>query len=435
MLKKVQHHLEKNFPYLQGKRLLLAVSGGIDSMVLLDICKNLHLEIGIAHCNFQLRGNESDGDELFIKEKANQLQIPLFIQKFDTEKFANDTKLSIQLAARKLRYDWFNKLLDIENYDFLLTAHHLDDQVETFLINLTRGTGLEGLTGIPAQNETIIRPLLEVSRAEIENYAEQNQIKWREDASNASDKYLRNKIRHHVVPVLKELNASFLTSFQDTLGYLNAANALVEDASELVYEKVVEIKEDTIQINCNTLLAYKNYKSYLYQWLKQYEFTAWNDIYELVHAQSGKQVFSSTHLLLKDRDYLILSQKTISVEENTFFIDENTKNLKFPLNITLCQIDDILEPTKNVIFVNQEKLVFPLQIRKKKEGDYFYPSGMEGKKKLSKYFKDEKYSLLDKEKQWLLISNDDIIWVVGKRADKRFLANTKTKNILKIELK
>ncbi|NHN24748.1 tRNA lysidine(34) synthetase TilS [Flavobacterium jejuense] len=434
MLKKIQNHLNKNFSDLEDKRLLLAVSGGIDSMVLLNLCKKLSFEIAVAHCNFQLRGKESDADENFVIEKATELQIPFFIQKFDTEEFANENKLSIQLAARKLRYDWFNKVLENENYDFLLTAHHLDDQIETFLINLARGTGLDGLIGIPAQNNTIIRPMLTISREEIENYAKENKILWREDASNASDKYVRNKIRHRVVPILKELNPSFLNSFQDTLEHLEEANTLVEDASKWVFEKVVTTKEDIIQIDCKLLLTYTNYKSYLYQWLKRYGFTAWNDIYELIQAQSGKQIFSNTHLLLKDRNFLILSPKIISAEE-VFFIDKNTKSLKFPLNVALCQTDDILEPTNNVIFVDQEKLVFPLQLRKRKEGDYFYPSGMEGKKKLSKYFKDEKYSLLDKEKQWLLTSNDKIVWIIGKRADKQFLANTKTKNILKIELK
>ena len=435
MLKKIQNHLDVNFPHLKGKRLLLAVSGGIDSMVLVHLCKKMQLNIAIAHCNFQLRGKESDEDENFIRNYALAFEIPIFIQKFTTEKFAKEHKLSIQLAARKLRYDWFNEVLVKEKYDFLLTAHHLDDQVETFLINLSRGTGLEGLTGIPTQNEKVIRPLLQFSRDEILAYANENNIEWREDSSNASDKYLRNKIRHTIVPVLKELNPNFLASFQDTVAHLNDAEALVEEASNFVFEKVVVEKENTLLINCALLLEYKNYKSYLYQWLKKYEFTAWNDIYDLVHAQSGKQIFSNTHLLLKDRENLILSTKTISEEQAVFFIEKNNDNLKFPLNISLCQTDNMLEPTNNVIFVDQEKLVFPLQIRKKREGDYFCPSGMEGKKKLSKYFKDEKYSLLDKEKQWLLTSNNEVVWIIGKRTDKRFLATKETNTILKIELK
>ncbi|WP_130735139.1 tRNA lysidine(34) synthetase TilS [Flavobacterium sp. J27] len=435
MLQKIQQHLERNFSFIKGKRLLLAVSGGIDSMVLLSICKKLQLDVGVAHCNFQLRGSESETDARFVEEKANVLQIPFFLQVFSTESYAGEQKLSIQLAARKLRYDWFNTLLIQEHYDFIVTAHHLDDQIETFLINLSRGTGLEGLVGIPAQNGNIIRPLLEISRAEIEVYAKENHITWREDASNASDKYVRNRIRHHVVPVLKEINPSFLTSFQNTIAHLQQASHLVIESSEMVFEKVVIIEEDTLKINCKKILQYKNYKTYLYQWLKDYGFTAWEDIYSLVEAQSGKYIFSPNHLLLKDRDYLLLSPKKNREEKEVYYIEKEVKNLKFPLNVTLCQTDNILEPTNNSIFVDQNKLSFPLEIRKKREGDYFYPFGMNGKKKLSKYFKDEKYSLLDKEKQWLLTSNNEIVWVIGRRVDKRFLADLKTQKIVKIELK
>lgn len=435
MLKKFQNHLDLNFPHLKGKRLLLAVSGGLDSMVLVHLCKSLQQDIAIAHCNFQLRGKESDEDENFIKKYADKFEIPIFIQKFNTEQFANENKLSIQLAARKLRYDWFSQLLQNEKYDYLLTAHHLDDQIETFLINLTRGTGLEGLTGIPVQNKKVIRPLLQFSREEILAYANENQINWREDSSNASDKYFRNKIRHSIVPVLKDLNPNFLTSFQDTLEYLKESNALVADASQFVRKKVVEEIEGKVQINIAKLLEYNNYKSYLYQWLNPYGFSAWQDIYELVEAQPGKQIFSNSHVLLKDRDVLILYKMDNKLDKESFVIETPQETLKFPLNISLCKVDNILESANNVIFVDEEKLAFPLEIRKKREGDYFHPAGMDGKKKLSKYFKDEKYSLLDKENQWLLISNNEVVWVIGKRTDKRFLATKETNKILKIELK
>lgn len=433
MLEKFQQHLKKNFPHLKGKRLFLAVSGGVDSIVMLHLFQELEYEIAILHCNFQLRGMESDEDESFIINYAEKFQIQIFTQKFDTEKFANENKLSIQLAARKLRYDWFNQLLQSEKYDYLVTAHHLDDQVETFLINFTRGTGLEGLTGIPTQNEKVIRPLLLFSRDEILAYANENNIEWREDSSNASDKYFRNKIRHLIVPVLKELNPNFLSSFQDTLEHLKESNALVVDASKWVYEKVVEEIEDKIQINIAKLLEYSNYKNYLYQWINPYGFSAWQDIYELVEAQSGKQIFSNSHVLLKDRDVLILYKSDNKLDTISFLIEKPQETLKFPLNISLCKVDDIVESTNNTIFVDEEKLQFPLEIRKKREGDYFYPAGMDGKKKLSKYFKDEKYSLLDKDNQWILTSNDKIVWVIGKRVDKNFLAHANTKNILKIE--
>ena len=206
MIKKLENHLSHNFHFLNGKKLLLATSGGLDSMVMAHLFHQLNYEIAIAHCNFQLRGVESFEDQNFVQEYANANTIPLFVTQFDTKAFAEDYKLSTQVAARELRYNWFYELLETEKYDYILTAHHADDNLETFLINLSRGTGLEGLTGIPEQNENIIRPLLQFSRQEIENYAKENNIKWREDSSNASDKYLRNKIRHHLVPMLKELN-------------------------------------------------------------------------------------------------------------------------------------------------------------------------------------------------------------------------------------
>ncbi|MCL9770018.1 tRNA lysidine(34) synthetase TilS [Flavobacterium sp. HXWNR69] len=433
MLIKFQNHITTKFPQLKDKKLLLAVSGGIDSMVLLDLFYKLRFDICVAHCNFQLRGKESDGDEMLVKEICQDRYIPYFIEKFDTLEFAKENKLSIQLAARKLRYDWFQEIISL-GFDYVLTAHHLDDNVETFLINFTRGTGLEGLTGIPAQNGNIIRPLLPFSREEIENYANENKIQWREDLSNASDKYFRNKLRHNIVPILKELNTGFLDSFQNTLHHLQQAESLVNDASKLVYEKVVEVKENQLEIHLKPLLEFQNYKAYLYQWLKDYGFSAWNDIYDLVEAQSGKQVFSETHVLLKDREKLILSERKASDNSAVYIIESLDSKVNIPLKLRFSKGVNIFETHSNCIFVDENKLKFPLTIRKWQEGDYFYPSGMNGKKKLSKYFKDEKYSLLDKENQWLLCSEDQIVWVIGKRADNRFTSKETTQNNIKIVL-
>lgn len=435
MLKKFQRHLNTNFPQLKNKKLLLAVSGGIDSMVLMHLFQQLLYDISIAHCNFQLRGNESDGDEMLVKEICQEGYIPYFIASFDTEKYSRDNKLSIQLAARKLRYDWFHELLAENQLDYLVTAHHLDDNVETFLINFIRGTGLEGLSGIPSQNGNIIRPLLPFSRLEIENYALENKIQWREDSSNASDKYFRNKLRHDIVPILKELNTGFLDSFQNTLNYLQQAESLVNDASKLVYEKVVVEKENQLEIHLKPLLEYQNYKAYLFQWLKGYGFTSWNDVYDLVQAQSGKQVFSETHVLLKDRTILLLYPKNKYDAQVVYKIEKEQSNLNFPLNLVFSKAVNISLNGNHTIFVDADKVQFPLELRKWQEGDYFYPVGMNGKKKLSKYFKDEKYSLLDKENQWLLCSNDQIVWVIGKRADNRYIAHETTQQLLKIELK
>ncbi|WP_396162170.1 tRNA lysidine(34) synthetase TilS [Flavobacterium sp.] len=433
MLTKFQHHIEQNFAQLKDKKLLLAVSGGVDSMVLLDLFYKLRFDICVVHCNFQLRGKESDADELLVREICQDGYIPYFIESFDTLEFAKENKLSIQLAARKLRYDWFQELLSL-GFDYVLTAHHLDDNVETFLINFTRGTGLEGLTGIPAQNENIIRPLLPFSRDEIENYAKDNKIQWREDSSNASDKYFRNKLRHNIVPTLKELNTGFLDSFQNTLHHLQQAESLVNDASKLVFEKVVKEKGNQLEIHLNSLLEFQNYKAYLFQWLKSYGFSAWNDIYDLVDAQSGKQVFSETHVLLKDREKLLLSERKPINKSEVFIIESIECKVNIPLKLIFSRFSGDKHVNANCIFVDEDKINFPLIIRKWQEGDYFYPAGMNGKKKLSKYFKDEKYSLLDKENQWLLCSEDQIIWVIGKRVDQRFIATETTQQNIKIEL-
>ena len=435
MKEQFAQHIKDNFPFLENEPFFIAVSGGIDSMVLVHLCAQLQLNFEVLHCNFQLRGAESDADLQFVASYCQQQAITIHTQAFDTAALAAQNKESIQVTARNLRYQWFYEKMAATNCKYLLTAHHLDDSLETVLINFSRGTGLEGLTGIPAQNGNIVRPLLPFSRVEIEQYAQENQIQWREDSSNASNKYLRNKIRHTIIPVFKEFNDGFLASFQNTLDHLQQAESLVDDATKLVYEKVVTEKEDQLEINLAQLLEFQNYKAYLYQWLVSYGFTAWNDIYELVEAQSGKQVFSTTHVLLKDREKIILSERQEGNKELIFIIESKESKVNIPLNISFCNVSNQLESDSNCIFVDEDKITFPLTLRKWREGDYFYPSGMTGKKKISKYFKDEKYSLLDKGNQWLLCTDDQIIWVIGKRADQRFLAQTNTLKTIQIALK
>ncbi|TRW24364.1 tRNA lysidine(34) synthetase TilS [Flavobacterium zepuense] len=434
MIAKLTDHLSLNLPFLKDKKLLLAVSGGIDSMVLVHLLQQLQLDIYIAHCNFNLRGEESDGDETFIRSYASVNNIPIFVTNFNTKAFAQDNKVSIQVAARQLRYLWFNELLQEHGLDYLLTAHHLDDSIETFLINFTRGTGLEGLTGIPQQNDRVVRPLLPFSRNEIELYAKENNITWREDSSNASDKYLRNKLRHDVVPILKSLNPSFTDSFTQTINYLQQAQSLLQDATVLVYQEVVTEKEGQKHINILQLKRLPNYKAYLYQWLSPFGFTAWDDIYGLTEAQSGKYVISNGYRLLKDREVLIL-EPLQQAQNEIYEITQNMQQTTNPIGLKLQKVEVIDEiSTKNVIYVNNELIKFPLFVRKWQEGDYFYPLGMKGlKKKVSKYFKDEKMSLSDKESTWLLCSENQIVWIIGHRADDRFKTNENTTQILKIE--
>ena len=435
MLQKFQNHLLHNFQFLSSKKLLLATSGGIDSMVMLHLFEQLDYQIAIAHCNFQLRGVESFEDQKFIQDYADANAVPVFITQFDTTAFAEDYKLSTQVAARELRYNWFYELLETEEYDYILTAHHADDNLETFLINLSRGTGLDGLTGIPEQNDNVIRPLLAFSQQEIEEYAELNQIKWREDSSNASDKYVRNKIRHHLVPMLKEMNPNFLSSFHKTQSYLQEALDMVDDAAIMVYQQVATPEGENISFDLKKLKKLPNYKSYLYQWLNEFGFSAWNDIYDLVESQSGKYVFSSEYRLLKDRETLILSPLDFTVEKHEYFIDANQTVVNVPLNLTFSPVADMAIPSNKTIFVDSNKLQYPLTLRRWNEGDQFQPFGMDGKsKKISKFFKDEKLSLLEKENTWLLCSNDTIVWVVGLRQDERFKIENTTKNILKIQL-
>lgn len=435
MFSKFQNHIVSRFPFLAGKKLFLAVSGGLDSMVLLHLMQQLPYEIAVLHCNFQLRGLESFGDQNFIQDYCDQNEIPVFVTQFDTEAFAKDYKLSTQVAARELRYSWFYELLEEKNFDYIATAHHADDNLETFIINLTRGTGLDGLTGIPEENDKIIRPLLPFSREEILKYAEENTIQWREDSSNASNKYLRNKIRHDLVPILKEINPNFLSAFQKTQSYLQESKEMVEDASIMIYQQVAKEAGDDIHFDLNQLKKLPNYKSYLYQWLNEFGFSAWNDIYDLVEGQSGKQVLSEEFRLLKNRETLILSPFSEISEKEEFQINENDTVVNFPLKMTLCNVGHITIDSNRTIFVDAEKIRFPLVLRKWNEGDVFQPFGMNGKsKKVSKLFKDEKLSLIEKEKTWILWSDNQIVWVVGIRQDERFKIENTTNKILKIEL-
>ena len=435
MLATLKKHIETNLPFLLNKKLLLATSGGLDSMVMAHLFKDLQFDIAIAHCNFQLRGVDSFKDQKFVQDFADENEIPVNITQFDTQAFAADYKLSTQVAARDLRYNWFYELLEEEGYDYVLTAHHADDNLETFLINLSRGTGLEGLTGIPEENGSIVRPLLHFTRAEILEYAKENNIAWREDASNASDKYLRNKIRHHVVPLLQEINPNFMEAFQKTQSYLQESAGLVEDASIMVYQQVAKQEEDSITFDLNQLKKLPNYIAYLYQWLNEFGFTAWNDVYDLVDAVSGKQIFASNFRLLKNRDSLILSKILVEDEVGPHFITKEQQEISIPLKLTFKSVANPAFESNKIIFVDGDQLQYPLELKRWQEGDNFQPFGMGGKsKKLSKFFKDEKLSLLEKEQCWLLWSANTLVWIIGLRQDERFKITENTTNILKIEL-
>jgi len=437
MLQKFKEHININFPFLKDKKLLIAISGGVDSVVLTHLFSELNFDISLAHCNFQLREKESDLDEEFVELLAQKTSNQIFTIKFNTEQFALKNKLSTQITARELRYNWFQEIIEKHNFDYVLTAHHADDNLETFLINLTRGSGLEGFTGIPKINGDIVRPLLAFSREEILAYAKTNTIVWREDASNATTKYIRNKIRHKILPVLKEINPNLLETFAKTLENLQESKQIIEDRIATISSEVIETKNGIIKINIDIINQLSNPKAYLYQLLKEYNFTEWNDVYNLLSAQSGKQVYSKTHRLVKDREYLLLSERDFSIAlKITFEIQESQLEITKPIYLIFEDVLQKSEQNKQTIYVDKDLLKYPLIIRKRQNGDYLYPLGMQGKKKLSKYFKDEKFSLIEKENTWLLCNaENEIIWVISNRQDNRFSLKNTSKNILKITSK
>jgi len=426
MLTAFQKHISNNFPVLFKSKVGVAISGGVDSVVLTYLCKLLQIDICLLHCNFQLRGAASDGDQLFVKKLATQLQVPFATINFDTQAYINEHKVSTQIAARELRYNWFEKMAKIHNLDTVLTAHHLDDNLETFIINLSRGSGLLGLTGIPKKNNLCIRPLLPFSKKELIAFAEVNKWDWREDSSNSETKYLRNKIRHQIVPELKGLTPNFQNNFLNTITYLEQSQEVVSAYVKQVKDKIL-IKDASIngfKLSVSELKKEKHADLVLFEVLKEFKFTAWKDISSLIDAQSGKKIHSENYTLLKDRDYLLLYPSG-NKEKACFAVNKSDSQL------VLSATQQLVFETKPLqiklkssrVVLDIEKLKFPLVVRRWKQGDYFYPVGMQGKKKLSKYFKDEKFSALEKENTWLLCSEGKVVWVINKRADRRFSTN------------
>ena len=443
----LQEHINAKFSFLYDKNLLIAISGGIDSVVLTHLLYKLNFTISLAHCNFSLRGKESNEDEEFVIALGEKLQISTYSIKFETEEYAKEKGISTQMAARDLRYDWFQKIANEKNIDYIITAHQKDDVLETFLINLTRGTGLDGLTGIPEIQGNIVRPFMIFTRNEILVYAAKRKIEWREDRTNSSIRYVRNKIRHKVVPVLKELNPNLLDTFYNTLENLKGSQQIVKDRIQNVKEKITKIHKKELHFSIPEIKKLSNPKIYLFEILKEYGFTEWNDVADLLECQSGKQVFSKTHRLLKDREMLILSDILEQEEIDSFEIFENTTEIKVPIALKFETntipfdtknhqnkvLEELIFDDKNTISIDFDKIEFPFILRKWQKGDFFFPIGLNGKKKVSKFFKDEKLSLIDKENVWLLCSNNEIVWVVGKRLDDRFKVTKSTSKILKID--
>lgn len=402
-------------------------------MVLCHLCALNNMDFSIAHCNFQLRGSESDMDAFFVEDLARKLGKKIYIKDFDTVSYIDNNKVSLQMAARDLRYRWFEELMTTHGIKTLVTAHQADDNLETFIINLSRGTGIKGLTGIPAKTAKISRPLLLFSKSQIEQFAEIKNISWREDKSNKETRYLRNKIRYGVIPKLKELHPGFLSNFETTLANLQGSTTLLNDYITELKSRLFQPEGDVIKVSLASLLKLNPIKTYMYELFREYGFKEWNDVVGLLKATSGKEVRSGTHRLIKDREYLLLQALYPSITE-TFVIDAISGTIREPVQMKIEEVEVMGETSNMILYVDKETLNHKLSIRKWEKGDYFYPFGMKGRKKVSKFYKDEKMDLISKERQWLLCSGDDIIWVIGRRGDDRFKVTSETKSILKFSI-
>jgi tRNA(Ile)-lysidine synthase len=418
------------------KTVLIGTSGGRDSMVLCHLYLLSNLPFAIAHCNFNLRAKESDEDEAFVKRWANDHQIPIHIKSFETKTYAKKRKLSIQMAARELRIKWFKELCTSNNYEFYATAHHSDDAIETYLINQIRGTGLAGLHGILPRQGKLIHPLLFSNREEITLFALSNHISWRDDSSNEETNYLRNNVRHHLLPLLKNINPDIADVLKGNIKRLKAAEDIYTEKIKEYRSQLCTTSENGFNIDFKQLNAIAQKEWVLYEIIKDYgfNFTQASQISATTDTKSGTFVESDTHILLKNRHQLILTEK--EAEKNTLWdVHFGVETIAKPISLQIIYYGNkkINKIDESVAQFDFQKLSFPLVLRKWKTGDFFYPLGMKGRKKmLSDFFIDEKLSQIEKKKIWILCSGDQIVWVVGRRIDNRFKITKQTEEVLEV---
>jgi tRNA(Ile)-lysidine synthase len=440
LIHKVKVFLKENNIVLDPKRTLLAVSGGMDSMVMVAVFHQLGFPFGIAHCNFQLRGEESEGDETLVKASAQKYNVPFYNIQFDTKGYVENKKVSTQVAARELRYDWFEKIRTEHKYDYVATAHHLNDNIETVLHNFIKGTGVKGLRGMLVKRDKLIRPLLSVSQTEIEAFQKENKLEYREDSSNASDKYTRNNIRHNLVPLIEEINPGFEAGFADRLKIFSDLEALYQQKITKTNKQLFEKRGSDIYIPIRKLKKLSDRRSVLFEYLQPQGFTISqvDDILAGLESESGKQFLSANVRLIKDRQFLILTQKE-QTDFTMLLIQEGEKEVVLPNAKVTIAIEEAnktaIKKDKSYAYLDIDKLEFPLILRQWKKGDYFYPFGMAlKKKKISKYFKDQKIPIHEKDMIWILESNKKIVWIAGERIDERFKISEKTKKMMVLKL-
>lgn len=437
MIQQFLNHIQRHNLCKTSDKILLAVSGGLDSMVMLQLFSQHNFNIGIAHCNFQLRGEESAGDEAHVKQTCKQLNIPCHTKVFNTKAIAQERKLSIQLAARELRYQYFQELIKQHGYTTIATAHHLNDVLETVILNLTRGTGIDGLTGIPVRTNNIIRPLLFASREWLRNYAVKNNITWREDSSNEKDDYQRNFIRHRVVPLLKEVNPSLEDTFRDTHDRIVMAQLLVRSQLKTISDFLISTNGTRITIDKRNVLELENAHAVLWELLKDYGFN-YVQCKDLIQEHiPGKQFYSSKYRIIIDRNSFILEPRKESIPDALTI--ENTSDVlpRAGESLTFKTVDsNVFKLTKklSVAQLDADKLVFPMTWRPWKPGDVLIPLGMKTSKKVSDLLIDAKVSLPDKEKITVIESAGEVVWVVGMRINEHYKVTEKTRRVFIIEL-
>ncbi|RIJ47181.1 tRNA lysidine(34) synthetase TilS [Maribellus luteus] len=434
MLKNFIQNIKEKGLIAPDERVLLAVSGGIDSMVLLHLFEQSGFEYGVAHCNFRLRGEESDGDERFVREYVQMHGIPSFFETFDTEEYARISGISIEMAARELRYAFFERIRRENNYDRIVTAHHQDDLIETFFLNLSRKTGIKGLTGIKEKSGYLIRPLLLAGRAEIEQYAAQNYLDYREDSTNNEVVYQRNFLRHKILPLFNELNPAFKKNLLASIDNLRDAEQVYTSVLNRDKEEVVEETNDEMRIDIEKLRTTEFPHLLLLEVLSPLHFnpSVIDEVFQSLDAEPGKQFFSATHRLVKDRAFLFVAPIK-EPGEQLYYIEEADMELFEPVQLSIEKTVAAgfkIVKSPDVACIDLDTIQFPLLIRKWKQGDYFQPLGMQGMKKISDFFIDQKIPLHEKENTWLLCSGKKIVWIMGHRLDDRFKVTNKTQKVL-----